>query len=330
MIFQWDMIEKGPGTYDWSSIDGWVADITSQGKWGGLRINTYDGQCCGGLAIPQHVVQAHPAAVLTCPSGAQIPRYWDAGYRAAFQELVRRFGARYNGDSRIAWIEISNGVFGETAPSESIYFDCLQAAGLTSEMWVDFVKWTVDVYRAAFPNTELLLQYAPRFLDRSERKEFTDYAASLGVGLKHNGLRPDAETDAYITDANLRIYQAGQYDPLALWGDHVPTAFEGAEGSYLADRTATMWGLYNALDKHVDYLVLDTQLVSAPDRLDLLQFAAKYAGHTAADTPSAWAALRDSDPSANPKPWFPDYGNFEFWLYQNDAVRAAGPCRCGR
>ena len=154
----------------------------------------------------------------------------------------------------------------------------------------------------------------------AERKEFTDYAAGLGVGLKHNGLRPDAETDAYITDANLRIYQAGQYDPLALWGDRVPTGFEGAEGSYLVDRTATMWGLYNALDKHVDYLVLDTQLVSAPDRLDLLQFAAKYVGHTAADTPSAWVALRDSDPSADPKPWFPDYGNFEFWLYQNDAV----------
>ena len=70
MIFHWDLIETGPNTYDWSSIDRWLAGITAQGKWGGLRINTYDGQCCGGLAIPQHVLQAHPAAVLTCPGGS--------------------------------------------------------------------------------------------------------------------------------------------------------------------------------------------------------------------------------------------------------------------
>ncbi len=315
MALRWDQIETTPGIYDWSSVDGWISDFTAQGKLAGLQINSYDGQCCGGLSIPSYLIQAHPATVLTCPDNVKLPRYWDPDYQRAFRDLVRAFGVRYNGDPRIGWIEVSVGVFGETAPAENEFNACLEAAGLTSEMWVDFVKWSVDVYREAFPDTQLLLQYAPRFLFRWERKEFTDYAASLGVGLKHNGLKPDQDGDAYIDYPDSLLDQAGQYDPLAIWGERVATAFEGTESGFMSGRTNTLWGIYNALDKHVDYLNLDKAVVSASDRQDIMQFAANYLGRTAANTPSVWVALRETQGT-----WFPDRGNFEFWLYQNDAV----------
>ena len=74
-----------------------------------------------------------------------------------------------------------------------------------------------------------------------------------------------------------------------------------------------MWGLYNALDKHVDILNLDTPLVQASDRQDLLRFTANYIGRTATNTPSVWVAMRETEGA-----WYPDFGNYEFWLTQRD------------
>ena len=83
-------------------------------------------------------------------------------------------------------------------PAEDTFKSCLQAAGLTSAIWIDFVKWSIDTYVAAFPNKQLFLQYAPFFDSRQERVAFTDYAASRGVGMKHNNLKPDSGDDAII------------------------------------------------------------------------------------------------------------------------------------
>jgi hypothetical protein len=316
MVFVWSDIEKAPGVYDWSAVDKTLTNFTKAGKRAGLKIAAYEGQARGGTYIPAHHLTNTPHMIVTCPDGSIIPRYWDASYTTAFGDLVRRFGARYSNDSRIAWVEISAGIFGETAPAEDRFDDCLQAAGLTSESWVAYVNWATDVYRAAFPHKQLFLQYSARFLDRRERREFTDYAAKLGVGLKHNGLSPDGGSDAFITDPDVSLYEAGQYDSLRKWGGQIATAFEGADvPSSMGGRTNTMWGIYNALDKHVDFLNLDTKVVSTPDRLDLLQFASRYLGRTIADTPSVWVALRETEYD-----WFPDYGNYEYWLYQNDAA----------
>ncbi len=80
-------------------------------------------------------------------------------------------------------------------------------------------------------------------------------------------------------------------------------------------RTNSMWSIYNAIDKRTDFLVLDTAVSTAADRQDLLQFAAKYLGKRLPDIPSAWVAMRETEYD-----WFPDYGNYEFYLFQNDAV----------
>ncbi len=316
MTYLWSQIEVGENKYNWSAVDSWLSGITKQGKRAGLRISSYDGQSRGGAFVPAHHKTSTPQIVLTCPDGNVIPRYWDASYQSAFADMVRAFGARYGNDPRVAWIEISAGIFGETAPAEDRYDPCLEAAGLTSDMWISVVNWATDTYRAAFPHKQLFLQYAPRYLERSERRVFTDYAASRGVGLKHNGLSPDAGADAFITDPTLGIYGAGQYDPLVKWGDQVAIGFEGSEiPTSMEGRTNTLWSLYNALDKHADFLMLDTKVTSAADRQDLLAFASRYLGRTLDDTPSVWTALRETEYE-----WFPDYGNFEFWLYQNDDV----------
>ncbi|PKO24152.1 MAG: hypothetical protein CVU38_00240 [Chloroflexi bacterium HGW-Chloroflexi-1] len=314
MSYQWFTIETAAGVYNWRAVDRWLSGISAQGKRAGIAINSYDGGA-GGTSVPEYLKRTYPSIVISC-DGVEIPRYWDPSYKEAFAKLIRAFGQRYGADPRVAWVEVSAGIFGETAPAEDQYDPCLKAAGLTSDGWVRFVNWTVDLYREAFPHKQLFLQYAPRYLERRERRLFSEYAAQAGVGLKHNGLKPDAGGDAYITDPNLSSYLSGQYDPILMWGNQVPTAFEGSDvPNFLEGRTGTMWGLYSALDKHVDFLMLDTKIVTSPDRQDLLEFTRKYLGRTPQDTPSAWVALRETEYSG-----FPDYGNFEFWLYQNDAV----------
>lgn len=315
MVWQWFRIETGPNKYDWSPVDSFISAEASKGKRAALGINSYDGECCGGSGVPAHLKKSYPTIVLTC-SGTEIPRYWDPNYQQTFGKLIRAFGARYNHDARVGWVEISVGMFGETLPAEDKHDACLQNAGLTSQMWVNVDKWAIDLYLQAFPDKQLFLQYAPRYLNRSEVKEVSDYAAARGVGLKHNGLKPDEGGDAYITDPSLSSYQSGQYDPLAQWGQVVPLAFEGSEvEESLKGRTNTMWGIYNALDKHVDFMSLSYKVVVEPDRKDLLEFGARYLGKTPANTPSIWAAMRETEYD-----WFPDYGNYEFYLYQNDAV----------
>lgn len=315
MLVTWKAIETAPGVYNWSWPDGWIADLASKGKYVGFTVDSYDGVCCGGSAVPTHVRQQHPSAVIVC-NGNEIPRYWDPAYQRAWGNFIRAVGRRYNSDPRIAWVQISVGIYGETSPAEGEFFGCLESAGLTSNAWIDVVKWSVDLYLEAFPDKQLFLQFAPYYKSRIERREFTDYAAGRGVGLKHNGLKPDTD-DAYITDSNLAFYRGGGYDPFATWGDRVATGWEGYENQAFSmrGRTDSMWSIYNALDKHADILVVDTDLVKAADRQDLLQFANRYLGRTLTDTPSVWIALRETEYT-----WFPERGNFEFWLYQRDQV----------
>ena len=70
----------------------------------------------------------------------------------------------------MAWVEISVGIYGETKPAENQFNACLQYAGLTSQLSVQTVNEIVDIYRTAWPNKPLFIQYAPFYLDRRERR----------------------------------------------------------------------------------------------------------------------------------------------------------------
>jgi len=312
----WSRVAIGEGTYNWTPVEEWLTREIALGKRVGLGFNSYDGQCCGGSGVPAHVKARYPSSVVYC-GGVEIPRYWDPGFRLALRDFVLTLGQRYGNHPNVAWVEVSTGIYGETAPAEDTYNECLMSAGLTSALWIDYVNWATDLYREAFPNTQLFLQFAPTYDQRNERIAFTDHAAAAGVGLKHNGLKPDGGGDAIIDDPAHMNYGGGQYDPVIKWGSQVATsweAYENQEGS-LRGRTATMWGIYNALDKHADHLVFSTELVTAADRQDLFAFANRYLGKTVHQTPSVWVAMRETEYT-----WFPDYGNFEFWLTQRDSA----------
>ncbi|MGQ9567272.1 MAG: DNRLRE domain-containing protein [Anaerolineae bacterium] len=314
-VLDWPFIEPAEGQIVWDRVERWIAAEAALGKPVGIGFSTYNGLCCGGSAVPQWVYDQDPNAKVICNGNWVVPKYWNETFLTKYANFIRALGQRYDGDPRIAWVEIGAGMYGETIPCENELDPCLQAAGLTSDLWVQTVNRITSEFRAAFPNTTLLLQMAPFFLSNHERKAFTDYAASLGVGMKHNGLRPDADA-LECNDPLSTWYRSLQHDPMIVHGDHVPVAWE-TYGYMLPGQAGRLWGILNALDKHSDYIVADGYITQEPAGFAYLEFANRYLGRTLQDTPSVWVALRETLPQYT---WYPERGNYSFWLYQVDEV----------
>ncbi len=331
MKFYWSDIELADDYFDWSTVDKWLDEQTSLGKPVAIGFTPYDGRCCGGMKSPRWLMWEDPDTVVRCDARHwPIPRYWNPHYLAEYREYAQAFAARYDGDPRVAWIEMGTGIFGEAKPADADNafhqdWSCLLAAGLTSQVWIDTSKTIMRDFAAAFTQTPLLYQFAPVYNPEGEsvaqRKTLTDYAASLGIGIKHNGLGPDADY-AFVFDPARSYYKAGQWDPFqSLWKD-VPTGWESYATQRCVDPKTgvvsagiTMWCVYAGLHGHADYFVLDDDMVTDPARRPYLEFARHYTGVELQDSDSVWVALRETEFN-----FFPAYGNYSFGLYQNDAV----------
>jgi hypothetical protein len=234
----------------------------------------------------------------------------------AWSDFVHAAAARYDNDPRVAWVEISSGMYGETIPVDNALDSCLAAHGLTAAGWVQAVNAITDIYTSAWRNKPLMQQYAPFFMERWERREFTDYAGNRGVGLKHNRLMVDHD-DQVINNPNYSEHRAGQYDPMFSFPNTAgPLAWEIYREDLLTE-SDLYWAVLNALDKHPAYFIAKWDLLTGatPFEAELWHFANRYLGRTIQDTPSVWTALRE--PVAT---WYPQRGNFTFWLYQNNNV----------
>ncbi len=319
MNFNWNEIEPEPNLFRWDIIDGWIASEAAKGKTVGFAVNTYKGNCCGGDVTPAWVYKQHPEAHILC-SDYSIPKYWDPAYQDAYRNFVAALAARYDGDPRVSWLEISVGMYGETWPAEHGMDSCLAAHGLTSDLWVQTVDKYLDFHAALFHRTALLLQMAPAFKNWYERKAWSDHAGALGIGLKHNGLMPDQGIAYFDGNSCAPNCGAGWAELMNRWQPYVPIGFESYRSNtqMTDDKGGPLWAVYNALDKHADYLVFSSDTTANPVDRHTLEFANRHLGRTLGDTPSVWVALRDTDPKYHF--WFPQHGNYNFWLQQDDAV----------
>ncbi len=331
-VWAWYELNPAPGVYRWHAIEKYLQEAVEAGRPVAIGVNTYDGKLDGGDRTPRWVYDAIPSAQLVCSDGWTIPKFWDERWQQYFETFIAAIAEQYDGDPRIAWVEISVGVYGETAPesiTQRAYVeDCLKPAGLDSVLWEQTVKRITDIYVRHFRQTPLFLQMFPKMEKWRERREFANHAASQGVGLKGNGLRAEEGTadfgpcpedgSGYWSDCEAGIVQL-----MRKWGNRVPIAWEGDPRFFNpvrdfprdAPQWAIYWQLLNALDKHSDYILYNENLAQDPRMADLFRWGNRYLGRTVFDTPSVWVALRET---ALPPKYYPQYGNFSFWLYQND------------
>ncbi len=331
MTFFWQEIEVSDQVFDWSVVDEWLDAQAALGKMANIGFSVYDGRCCGGSVIPPWMIWENENSVVRCDAmNWAIPRYWDPYFLQQYNEFIQAFAQRYDNDPRVAWVEIGTGIFGEAKPADQGDLQCLLDAGLTPELWVETSMNIMDMFAQAFQNTALLYQFAPLYIIRndqgqigavSQRRILTDYAVSLGMGLKHNGLKPDMDF-ALVDNPDKSYYKAGSWDPIYTWWQDAPIGWESYASQTCVDpitgqRSAeiTMWCVYAGLAAHADYFVFSKDLVTDPGRAPWLQFAQHYLGAEVDATDSVWVALRETEFN-----FFPARGNYAFWLYQNDDV----------
>jgi hypothetical protein len=312
--FQWQEIETSYHVYNWGPVDNWIANQAAYGKPVGLAINAYEG-VSGGDVSPSWL------AKINCIDGygnpVKVPAYWYASYVSELQQLITAFGARYNNDDRVAWVEISTGMYGENqpVPDQAVMEQCMYDAGLHQYQWEEYMKDVVDIYRAAFPNKPLMVQHYPVYVHDMERKTIGNYAGPLGVGFKGDGLIPDRDK-AVNSGSSANHIGSGLDANILVYSTTTPIGFE-TYGFYLSDSILQYWAMLNALDKRADYIAVGEDMFTDgdPERLSSLRLANRYLGKNVNTTPDIWVAMRESGFT-----FYPQYGNYDFFLEQDDNV----------
>ena len=258
-----------------------------------------------------------------------LPKYWDPAYQNAYNQFVQAMGARYRNDTRVEFVGIGTGLFGETRATTTYDRPATVAGGLPDGYaWVTTVNQITDMYRSAFSLSNtlrkvLLLQNAPFQYNSSypgggptERKSFSEYAANRDVGMSFNGLYYDWNAAESVLYSNAGSYYGlGAFDPTLLYGDRVATGFEtysymigDTQGLIIGNNKADAfyWAILSVLDLHADYVrmsgysgwYLGANDQPVADYTNIMRWAKPYFGAnldpTSPDfTPSVWVAMRD-------------------------------------
>ena len=269
-------------------------------------------------------------------------------YLSAYNTFIQALGDHLRDNPDMQFVAIGTGVFSENQPVEDQYNYVMTGVGMTSAIWTEYVNEVTKSYVNAFSfepdqglRKQLLLQFAPVFLAPLETRS-VHFAASMGVGLSANMLMADY-VGAY------RANGTGAYDPMYKWHQQVPIAFEADAGD-LCSSVLAYWAVVGSLDKHVDYLRIDEDLVQGADggptaNVPVFAWAQEYIGQVGEQAPSAWVVLREhrNPMQASCRPGSllyahsnivqddysiatstgavnPELGNFDFLLRQVDSI----------
>jgi len=154
-LYYGDLVQ-GFGEYQWKPLETLLNDIASRGHQAVVRVAMeYPGKknilpkflVDGGLKVHKYIntnTQPEP------PAEIETPDYEDANLRRSLKEFIAAFGAKYDGDPRLAFITAGLlGTWGEwhTYPRDDLF---------ASKAVQDEV---MEAYTAAFKSTPVLLRY---------------------------------------------------------------------------------------------------------------------------------------------------------------------------
>lgn len=126
------------------------------------------------------------------------PVYWDKIYLEKVRHLVDAMGERYNGRSEVESVSIGHmGRWGEMHLSSHSPLQPWFDAGFSRETYIAAHRQIIDIYRSAFPDTQLVQEIcAPVFAEETGRDligidevpEIYDYLAEHRISIKFNGI----------------------------------------------------------------------------------------------------------------------------------------------
>lgn len=146
--YTWDQIETSEGTYDFSAIERDIAAFFGSGKNSGkkyaFRVRAMKSN---GNSLPSFMQKA-PYIQSCLYQGAQenVANWDDPAFIAKTQQLVDAIAKKYDGDNRIAWIDM--GAYGRWGEWHMSAYDSCKAS-------TDTQKKYIDMYLNAFKTTTL-------------------------------------------------------------------------------------------------------------------------------------------------------------------------------
>ncbi len=215
----WSVLEPEEGKYCWNhpdwegAINSWIENgykvalqVRGMGTLGtcyndGVPQWVFD---AGAKFIDEPIEKYRKTFLLNnipsdCEDPIRYPVYWDPIYLAKVEQLVKAMGERYNGRPEIEFIGIGHmGRWGEMHIAEHNPLKPWLDAGLSIENYISGHKKIIDIYREAFPDTELSQEIgspafgeegAPNdYLTLDDAGEILEYLAENRIHIKFNGL----------------------------------------------------------------------------------------------------------------------------------------------
>lgn len=146
------------------------------------------------------------------------PVYWDPIYIEKAERFIHGFGKRYNGHPALETVSIAfMGRWGEMHIGDWGPMEPWLEAGFTIPTYIKTLIHFIDIYRAAFPDTQLSLSIGRPALypeyKYDDVMEVFDYAAENGIMLKYDGLGNSFEpgSSPYICKSVSDIYKKNIY-----------------------------------------------------------------------------------------------------------------------
>ncbi len=221
----WAEIETAKGVYDWTVVDDLLVYYDAVGKRVAFKFGAVGGtEDDGGTVAVTPSWLFDDAAVdfigdFTSADGyiPKLPLYWDADYQRHLGDFLAAFGARYDGDPRLAYIRMGGWQYGTNEPNfygtDVVHLETqIEAAGMpltfngggklilyADSLYADAVNDMIDLWHDAFPQTQLLATI--RFPDATDRFEqsMNDHCLASGIGVVNTGLNEGDKSDTRET-----------------------------------------------------------------------------------------------------------------------------------
>lgn len=318
----WSLSEfKSPWLYGYDGTPTWVYARCPSATVYGRKMGF-------ALAYTYEYVENGVTKTKTIYSG--IPRYDNASlWQGAVFDFVKAFGARYNGDPRIAAIKICPGLDGETqihkdASGKPNWFTlCAKQAAGAEYGFGNFVQPLMEAYKDAFPDTPLFINNAP---NRGLRPVTWLKGKQIGVGSYHCGMQPDLDSHegnaTKPTDDTPSTGYCGSWQHMG-WANEEGLPV-GVESAHWGDDQYRYWGMLAGLHYHPTIADLHSGWFLEKDAA-WIKFFADHLGVDAKTTPSAWVVFRDAEYPV--QKWTGaeisgKRGNWEFFLKVTDGADA--------
>jgi len=182
ILLNWSDLEPQEGVYDWSKLDAALTAAELHGKRVAPRVYTSAGDF--GYATPDWVFEAGAEAYIP-DDGAEVwqPVPTDPVFTEKFGEFLRVLGERYDNDPAIEYFQTNAGMgtFGEMVWGVP---DRNKPDSWSPRVQVATSKYWIDRWRAAFPNTPLVLM--ENFVGYGILDDVAKYAVGKGFFLQAN------------------------------------------------------------------------------------------------------------------------------------------------